>query len=106
MLAAYLIWHLRNAFAPLTFADEEIPEPADPVIPARRSLRAAVKDAVKETPDGLPLYRYRDLLEHLATLDRQVINFAGQQIEKLTTPTPVQARAFELLGSPVPVRLT
>jgi hypothetical protein len=71
-----------------------------------RSPRAAVKDAVKETADGLPLYRYRDLLEHLATLDRHIINFAGQQIEKITTPTPVQARAFDLLGSPVPVRLT
>jgi len=106
MLAAYLTWHLRKAFAPLTFTDEEIPRPADPVIPARRSPRAAVKDAVKETPDGLPLYRYRDLLEHLATLDRQVINFAGQQIEKITTLTPVQDRAFGLLGSPVPVRLT
>ena len=106
MLAAYLTWHLREAFAPLTFTDEDIPEPADPVIPARRSPRAAIQDAIKETPDGLPLYRYRDLLEHLATLDRQVINFAGQQIEKITTPTPVQARAFELLGSPVPVRLT
>jgi Transposase DDE domain len=106
MLAAYLTWHLRKAFAPLTFTDEEIPQPADPVIPARRSPRAAVKDAIKETPDGLPLYRYRDLLEHLETLDRQVINFAGQQIEKITTPTPVQARAFDLLGSPVPARLT
>jgi hypothetical protein len=106
MLAAYLTWHLRKAFAPLTFTDEEIPQPADPVIPAQRSPQAAVKDAIKETPDGLPLYRYRDLLEHLATLDRQVINFAGQQIEKITTPTPVQARAFDLLGSPVPARLT
>ena len=106
MLAAYLTWHLRQAFAPLTFTDEDIPEPADPVIPARRSPRAAIQDAIKETPDGLPLYRYRDLLEHLATLDRQLINFAGQQIEKITTPTPVQARAFELLSSPVPVRLT
>jgi hypothetical protein len=106
MLAAYLTWHLRKAFAPLTFTDEEIPEPGDPVIPARRSPRAAVKDAIKETPDGLPVYRYRDLLEHLATLDREVINFAGQQIEKITTPTPVQARAFDLLGSPVPARLT
>jgi hypothetical protein len=106
MLAAYLTWHLRKALAPLTFTDENIPQPADPVAPARRSPRAAVKDAVKQTPDGLPLYRYRDLIEHLATLSRQVINFSGQNIEKITTPTPVQARAFELLGSPVPVRLT
>jgi hypothetical protein len=106
MLAAYLTWHLREAFAPLTFTDERIPEPADPVAPAQRSLQAARKDAVKQTSNGLPLYRYRDLLEHLATLDRQIINFSGQKIEKLTIPTPVQARAFELLGSPVPVGIT
>ena len=106
MLAAYLTWHLRKALAPLTFTDEYIREPADPVIPARRSPRAAAKDAAKETPDGLTLYRYRDLLDHLATLTRQVINFNGQHIEKIIGPTPVQARAFDLLGSAVPVRLT
>ena len=41
MLAAYLTWHLRKAFAPLTFTDEDIPEPADPVFPrgARSRLR-------------------------------------------------------------------
>ncbi len=106
MLAAYVTWHLREVFAPLTFTDENIPAPADPVAPAVRSPQAARKDAVKQTADKLPLYRYRDLLEHLATLDRQVINFSGQRIEKLTIPTPVQARAFELLGSPVPLKIT
>jgi transposase len=106
MLAAYLTWHLRKAFAPLTFTDQDIPVPADPVIPAQRSAQARKKDAAKQTADEIPLYRYRDLLGHLATLGRQVINFSGQKIEKLTTPTPAQARAFELLGSPVPVRLT
>jgi len=106
MLAAYVTWHLRQAFAPLTFTDENIPEPADPVAPAIRSQHAARKDAAKQTTDGLPLCRYRDLLEHLATLDRQIINFNGQQIEKLTIPTPVQARAFDLLGSPIPVGIT
>ena len=88
MLAAYLTWHLRKALALLTFTDQDIPGAADPVIPARRSPQAAVKDAVKETSDGLTLYRYRDLLAHLATLTRQVINFNGQHIEKITTPTP------------------
>jgi len=106
MLAAYVTWHLREVFAPLTFTDGNIPAPADPVAPAVRSPQAARKDAVKQTADKLPLYRYRDLLEHLATLDRQVINFSGQRIEKLTIPTPVQARAFELLGSPVPLKIT
>jgi transposase len=106
MLAAYVTWHLREAFAPLTFTDQDIPEPADPVASAMRSPQAAKKDAVKQTPDGLPLYRYRDMLEHLATLNRQIINFNGQKIEKITMPTPVQARAFDLLGSSVPTRLT
>ena len=106
MLAAYVTWHLRKAFAPLTFTDENIPAPANPVAPALRSPQAAKKDAVKQTSDGLPLYRYRDLLEHLATLSRQIISFNGRKIEKITIPTPVQARAFELLGSPVPTGLT
>jgi transposase len=106
MLAAYLTWHLRKAFAPLTFTDENIPAAADPVAPAIRSRQAVIKDATKETSDGLPLYRYRDLLEHLATLNRQIIDFNGQKIEKITMPTPVQARAFDLLGSSVPTRLT
>ena len=64
-----------------------------------RSLR-------KKTTGKLPADRYRDLLGHLATVTRQTINFRGQRIEKITSPTPVQARAFDLLGTPVPVGLT
>ncbi len=106
MLAAYLTWHLRETLAPLTFTDQDIPAPADPVVPAERSAHAAAKDAAKQTSDGLTIYRYRDLIEHLGTLTRQVINFSGQRFEKITNPTPEQARAFELLGAAVPVRLT
>ncbi len=105
MLACYLTWHLRQALAELTYTDQHIPAPADPVAPARRSPQAKAKDASKHNGDGLPVYRYRDLLAHLATLDRQVITFAGQKIQKLTSPTPVQRRAFELLGVPVPLTL-
>jgi hypothetical protein len=105
MLAAYLTWHLREALAELTFTDQHIPDRDDPVAPARRSPQATTKDTTKHTPDGLPLHRYKDLLHHLSTLDRQVINFNGRRIEKITTPTPLQRRAFELLGAPVPVTL-
>jgi hypothetical protein len=105
MLACYLTWHLRQALAELTFTDQHIPAPADPVAPAQRSAQAKAKDAAKHTPGGLPVYRYRDLLSHLSTLDRQTISFAGQRIQKLTTPTPVQARAFELLGTAAPLAL-
>ena len=106
MLAAYVTWHLKEAFAPLTFTDENIPGDGDPVAPAQRSPSALRKDATKKTTGKLPTYRYRDLLGHLATLSRQTINFSGQRIEKITLPTPVQARAFDLLGTPVPVSLT
>ena len=106
MLAAYLTWHLRKILAPLTFTDESIPPSRNPVAPALRSSRALIKDARKEDEDRRPLYRYSDLLGHLATLSRQAVNFNGQRIEKITLPTPVQARAFELLGRPVPVALT
>jgi hypothetical protein len=105
MLAAYLTWHLRKAFSPLTFTDENIPDTGDPVAPAMRSQQASRKDAEKQNEDGLPVYRYRDLLGHLGTLTRQTVNFNGQRIEKITIPTRVQARAFELLESPVPVAL-
>ena len=102
MLACYLTWHLRAALAELTFTDQHIPHASDPVAPAQRSPQARAKDAAKRNGDGLPVYRYRDLLAHLATLDRQTITFASRAIEMLTTPTPVQRRAFELLGAAVP----
>ncbi len=105
MLACYLTWHLRQALAELTFTDQHIPAPADPVAPARRSAQARAKDATQHNSHRLPVRSYQDLLGHLATLDRQTISFAGQKIEKLTTPTQVQARAFELLGAPVPLAL-
>jgi hypothetical protein len=73
--------------------------------PATRSPQATRKDASKQTPGKLPVRKYGDLLTHLATLDRQAITFADQKISKLTEPTPVQRRAFELLGAPIPLTL-
>jgi len=105
MLACYLTWHLRAALAELTFTDQHIPQASDPVAPAQRSDQARAKDAAKHTPGGLPVTSYQNLLGHLSTLTRQTISFAGQRIEKLTTPTPVQQRAFELLGAPIPLTL-
>ena len=40
MLACHLTWHLRQAWAPLTFTDQNPPAPASPVAPARRTGRA------------------------------------------------------------------
>jgi hypothetical protein len=47
MLAAYLTRHLRQAFAPVTFTDENISPHSDPVTPAQRSAEAKATDAPK-----------------------------------------------------------
>jgi transposase len=105
LLAAYITWHLRRTLAPLTYTDEHIPPRTDPVPPAQRSTHAKQKDANRETPDGLPVQSFQDLLRHLATLNRETITFAGQRIEKITNPTPTQRRVFELLATPIPLTL-
>jgi DDE family transposase len=106
MLAAYLTWHLRKTLTPLTFTDENIPQLDDPVAPAQRSPEAKTKDASKKTCDDLPVYDYPGLIKHLGNLTRNTITFAGQHFEKLTNPTPLQRRTFELLGAPIPLTLT
>ena len=106
MLAAYLLWHVRKALAPLCFADEEIPQRSDPVAPATRSQKAKNKDATKVDPRGETLHDLSSLLNHLATLTRNTVVFAGGvRIDKLALPTALQRRAFELVGVPIPTRI-
>ena len=106
MLACYLIWHLRRAWAPLTFTDEHPPARANPVAPARRSARAQAKASYQHDQYGHPYRSFRDLLDHLATLTRDTICVGGQRVDKLVTPTPAQRRAFDLIGAPIPLTIT
>jgi hypothetical protein len=108
MLAAYLAWHLRAAWAPLTFTDEQRPDPQDPVAPARRSQGADHKAATKTTTDDIPARSFTALLDHLATLTRNHLRVAGHDqsgFDLLAVPTPNQRRAFDLLGAPIPMTL-
>ena len=108
MLASYLTWHLRQAWAPLTFTDENRPEPADPVAPAQRSKGAGHKAATKTTTDDLPAHSFPSLLDHLATLTRNHLRVAGNDaagFDLIAIPTPTQRRAFELQGAPIPLTL-
>ena len=50
LLACYLIWHLRKAWAPLTFTDEHPPQRDNPVAPAQRSPDADAKASPNTTP--------------------------------------------------------
>ena len=107
MLAAYLTWHLRAAWAPLTYTDEDHPTPADPVAPAQRSPQAAHKASTHTTVEGLPARSFTNLLAHLATLTRNTIHLTDTttEFELLALPTPTQRRAFELLNTPIPLHL-
>jgi hypothetical protein len=102
MLAYYVAWHLERAWAPLLFRDEERPEGDDPVAPAQRSDAALAKARTHELPDGTPVHSLRTLLAEMATLTRNLVVPAGAPdeaaFEITATPTPLQARAFALLG--------
>jgi hypothetical protein len=108
MLACYLTWHLRRAWAPLTFTDQDPPRQENPVAPARRSARAQAKASSQHDPGGHPYLSFRGLLEHLATMPRNQVRFAGTQVTMpmLTEPTSTQREAFNLLGAKIPLTLT
>ena len=107
MLAAYLTWHLRQAWAPLTYTDEEPPAPASPVAPARRSASAQAKASRQHDQDGRPYRSFRGLLAHLGTLTRNELRFPGTPatVPVLTEPTSQQRQAFELIGAAIPLTL-
>jgi hypothetical protein len=107
MLGCYLTWHLRRAWAPLTFTDEDPPAPADPVLPATRSAPAQAKASYQHDETGRPYHSFRGLLAHLATLTRNQVRFAGAPatIPMLAEPTSTQREAFDLIGAPIPLTM-
>ncbi|HEX2745937.1 MAG TPA: hypothetical protein VHN16_16250 [Streptosporangiaceae bacterium] len=107
MLACYLTWHLRRAWAPLTFTDQDPPAPGNPVAPARRSAAAQAKASCQHDAAGQRYHSFRGLLEHLATLTRNQVRYTGTQvtIAMLAEPTSAQRQAFELIGAPIPLTL-
>jgi hypothetical protein len=107
MLAAYLTWHLRQAWAPLTYTDEEPPAQADPVAPAQRSASAEAKARQQHDEHGRRYLSYQGLLDHLATLTRNELRFHGTPaaIPVLTDPTTRQKEAFNLIGAAIPLTL-
>ena len=101
-LAAYLRWHLEAAWAPLLYRDEAPPARVDPVGPPERSAGALAKEGDHRTPEGFPVHSFGTLMGELATLTRNRVVPAGTDeqaaFEVLAEPTPLQARAFELIG--------
>ena len=104
MLAAYLTWHLRKAWTELTYTDSHPPTRTDPVAPTHRSRHADLKAGRRVNQDGLPLHTFNGLLDHLATLTRNDLQFGpnGPVVPTLTQPTPIQRKAFQLLTAAIP----
>jgi transposase len=108
VLAYYVEWHLRQAWAPLLFEDEQRVEQRkqrDPVLPPQPSDSVQRKKHSHQTADGLPVHSFDSLLKELATRARVTYALSSDKAEppakttfrQLTPPTPVQARALELI---------
>ena len=105
MLAYYVEWHMRARLKPMLFDDEYLDEAsatrASPVAKAARSDHAKAKDASKHADDGLALHSFRTLLKDLATLTYNIARTGANPLAQIvitSRPTPIQAKAFELLG--------
>jgi hypothetical protein len=98
MLAYYLTWHLRHAWAPMLFKDETPPLHPDPVAKATRSAGAERKAHTRRTSTGDAAHSYKSLLAELATLTRNTIRLPGTTTTfyKLAQPTTLQTRALDL----------
>ncbi|HVA24045.1 MAG TPA: IS1634 family transposase, partial [Chloroflexota bacterium] len=102
MLAYSVQRRMERALAPLLFKDEAVPGRDDPVAAAPRSEEARRKEQTKLTADGFPVHSFRTLLAQLGTLvkNRVIPHGASPQaaFDMTTQPSPLQARAFDLLG--------
>jgi transposase len=105
MLAYYLEWHMRRCLAPMLFDDTDKDaaetQRRSVVAQAQRSKAAVKKQTTGLTADGLPVHSFATLLGDLATLARNTIITAitpDYPLTVLTRPTPIQQKAFDLLG--------
>jgi hypothetical protein len=104
MLAYYVEWHMREAWAPLLFADTDRQAKArrDPVAPATRSQAALTKVALRRLEDGTPVHSFSMLMKELGTIVRNTCHAPGAGPEApsfkvLTTPNTTQRHALDLI---------
>ena len=95
MLAYYVEWHLREAWAELLFIDSETPPRTDPVGKAQRSENQA-----QRTPDGMTVHSFRSLINELASRTRNTVRIGDSPatFPQFAEPSAVQARAMELIA--------
>jgi transposase len=104
LLAYYVEWHLRQAWEPLLFEDEEltVERPGrDPVAPAPTSESARLKKKTHTTPGGLPVQSFRTLMAHLGTQCRNTCMVSADPnqttFRQVTEADALQAEALRLI---------
>jgi transposase len=104
MLAEYVRWHLRHAWAELLFQDDNPRTNTDPVAKATRSPRATRKSGRRRTRHQEPCHTIASLFDELENRTRNTIRVTGTDatFPQLSTPTELQARALELINERVP----
>jgi len=99
---------MRQRLAPMLFDDTDKAAAeamrSSVVATAQRSPAAVAKQTTGLTPERLPVHSFHSLLADLATLARNTVITAitpNYPLTVLTRPTPIQHKAFALLGVPV-----
>jgi transposase len=106
MLAYYVERHMRDALAPMLFADEmsdDEKDERDPVAPALRSAAALRKARTKRLVDSSPAHDFRSLLGELELVVRSTCRPRAAKndaptFDVVTSLNPIQQRAFVLLA--------
>jgi transposase len=104
LLAYYVEWHLRQAWEPLLFEDEELAEDRrhrDAVAPAQASKSARLKKKTRASSGGLPIQSFRTLLAHLGTRCRNTCvvtaDHSQTTFRQVTEADALQAEALRLI---------
>jgi transposase len=105
LLAYYVEWHLRRAWAPLLFEDEQLAQERrrrDPILPATCSPSAQEKKLTRQTADGFPVHSFATLMAELASRARVTYGLKSEDstpsFQQVPEPTPLQAKAYALLA--------
>jgi hypothetical protein len=98
---------MRSPLAPLLFEDDEWLDPWESgavVVQVLSATPAKRKSSTKRTLEKFPVQSFRTLVTNLSTIAKNRVQpkLAAASVSfDLTTATPLQQKAFDLLGVPL-----